>query len=181
MWRRTALKAGSAHAVNKERLGKIPHTQSPVVRCLGEEAPIIPSEWSALKMVSRDMQSITLQEEQNSNTSHKQLRRLYDVNPPRHCSPQSIAHRLTTSSLNLRPWSTNRSQCRITSSKTTVTLSASHTLPIGCSTHCGSLAQATRPFWHTRCTWKDACKPAHAFNVSLYQCGLTPIHTRVSH
>lgn len=44
-----------------------------------------------------------------------------------------------------------------------------------------SPAPATQPFWHTHCTWKEACKPLHAFDVFLYQCGLMPVHTRVSH
>lgn len=44
-----------------------------------------------------------------------------------------------------------------------------------------SPAPVTQPFWHTRCTWEEACKPLHAFDVFLYQCGLMPVHTYVSH
>lgn len=73
---------------------------------------------------------------------------------------------------------------RRTHTETIATFSASHTLSNGYFSHRGcwdSPAPREGPFWHTHCTWKDACKPLHAFEVPVYQCGLILEHTQVSY
>ena len=96
--------------------------------------------------------AIVPQEEHFPSIPHKQLRRSYDVNPPGHC----IAPRLATLGSILRPWSTNRSQCSVTSSETTATLSVSHALSIGCDIH--------RCHFRITCTSNTAVL-AHALHV----------------